>query len=219
MDSKNMINYLTLETIDARTDEWLTGLEPYNTHDYTPDPTTSALLVIDCQNFFVSDPKPDGAPILPRINGLIWKFHEIKRPVIFTRHMHKKDKSDFGMIGEWWPENIIEDTPESEIHKSLDVGPDDIVIRKNRYSAFYSTGLDEILRGKGVRDIVISGVMTNLCCETTARDAFMRDYRVFYPADAMGTASEAMHFASLMNVAFGFGVVLRVSDIINALSV
>ena len=60
---------------------------------------------------------------------------------------------------------------------------------------------------------MISGVMTNLCCETTARDAFMRDYRVFFPADVMGTASEAMHFASLMNIAFGFGVVLRSREI------
>jgi nicotinamidase-related amidase len=208
-----MINYLTRDTLDSKTDEWLEGLEAYNTHDFRCDPERSALLVIDCQNYFVGDPAPDGAPILPRINELIGKFHSLNRPVIFTRHMHKKDKSDFGMIGEWWPENIIEDTPESEIHKSLDFGPNDIVIRKNRYSSFYNTGLDEILREKGVRDIVISGVMTNLCCETTARDAFMRDYRVFFPADVMGTASEAMHFASLMNIAFGFGVVLRSREI------
>jgi nicotinamidase-related amidase len=69
---------------------------------------------------------------------------------------------------------------------------EDIIIDKNRYSAFWRTGLDEFLRSKNVEDVVIAGVLTNCCCETTARDAFMRDYRVFFVSDA--TATEMMTF-------------------------
>ncbi len=210
-----MIEYVTPETLDEKTDEWLKLLSPLGQKNWLPDPGKSAILVIDCQNFFVSQPEPDGAPILPVINELSNAFRDAGRPVIFTRHMHKKDQSDFGALGEWWGENIIEDTWESELHLSLDVEPDDIVFRKNRYTAFHGTDLQEILTKNGVRDIVVTGVMTNLCCETTARDAFVRDYRVFFPADGSGTVSEEMHFATLMNIAFGFGVVLKSKQIVD----
>ena len=208
-----MMEYMNSQTIDAKTDEWLSGIAPFNQHDWRPDPEKSALLVIDCQNYFVASPEPDGAPILPAIRKLIDTFRSSDRPVIFTRHMHRTDLSDAGMLGEWWGDLIIEDTPESELHPSLGVTPDDIVIRKNRYNAFHGSGLQDVLEMHDVRDLIITGVMTNLCCETTAREAFVRDYRVFFPADANGTASEEMHFASLMNIAYGFGVVLRSGDI------
>ena len=58
-----------------------------------------------------------------------------------------------------------------------------------------------------VEDVVVSGIMTNLCCESTARDAYYRDYRVFFPADGTGSISEEMHVASLLNLAFGFAYV------------
>jgi isochorismate hydrolase len=213
-----MMEYVTRANLDERTDEWLKAIAPVNVRDWLPEPGRSALLVIDCQNYFVSYPEPHGAPILDRINGLLSAFHSSGRPVIFTRHMHKSDLSDTGMLGEWWGENIIEGTSESELHRSLDVKPSDIVIGKNRYNAFYGTDLINILAEKQVRDIVITGVMTNLCCETTARDAFVRDFRVFFPADASGTVSEEMHFASLLNIAYGFGVVLKAKQILDVLS-
>jgi len=208
-----MLEYVTPDTLPEKTVTWLDAISPFNTHEWLPDPASSALLVIDCQNYFVSLPEPDGVPILPNIKALMNTFRDVGRPVIFTRHMHKSDKSDFGMIGEWWPENIIEDTWESELHPSLDVAPSDIVIRKNRYSAFHETDLENILKNAGVRDVIITGVMTNLCCETTARDAYSRDYRVFLVADATGSVSEEMHFATLLNASFGFAVVLDTKQI------
>jgi isochorismate hydrolase len=63
-------------------------------------------------------------------------------------------------------------------------------------------------------DLVISGVMTNLCCESTARDAHFRDYRVFIPAGGTGTIAEEMHLASLLNLAFGFAYVTMSDDLI-----
>jgi len=78
---------------------------------------------------------------------------------------------------------------------------------KHRYSAFYNTDLETILRCLKVEDVVITGIMTNMCCESTARGAYYRDYRVFFPADGTGSVIEEMHVASLLNLAFGFASV------------
>jgi len=64
-----------------------------------------------------------------------------------------------------------------------------------------------VLRCLKIEDIVVSGLMTNMCCESTARDAYYRDYRVFFLADGTGSISEDMHLASLLNLAFGFAYV------------
>jgi isochorismate hydrolase len=64
-----------------------------------------------------------------------------------------------------------------------------------------------VLRCLKVEDVVVSGTMTNMCCESTARDAYYRDYRVFFPADGTGSINEEMHVASLLNLAFGFAYV------------
>ena len=61
--------------------------------------------------------------------------------------------------------------------------------------------------------------MTNLCCESTARDAYYRDYRVFFPADGTGSISEEMHVASLLNLAFGFAYVTTADAIAAQLSI
>lgn len=212
-----MMRYITPETLDLKTNEWLHKIKPFNKHVWKINPDKAALLVIDCQNYFVSDPLPEGAPILKNIKKLIASFRKAQRPIIFTRHMHKADGSDLGIIGKWWDENIIEDTYESEIHASLEVKTNDIVIRKNVYSSFINTNLESILKTLRVEDLVITGVMTNLCCETTARDAFCLNYRVFFLADATGTIDEAMHIATLINISFGFAPVVRSADILTAM--
>jgi nicotinamidase-related amidase len=117
-------------------------------------------------------------------------------------------------MGWWWNDMIIEGSPESEIHRDLAPLPHEKVILKHRYSAFYHTDLETILRCLKVEDLVICGVMTNLCCESTARDAFYRDFRVFFPADGTASVSEEMHVATLMNLAYGFAVISSVGDII-----
>lgn len=81
---------------------------------------------------------------------------------------------------------------------------DEVVIEKNTYSGFKGTGLEERLREMGVEEVIVTGVMTNLCCETTARDAFVRGFRVFFSTDATATADQGLHEATLMNMAYGF---------------
>ncbi|MCL0073039.1 isochorismatase family protein, partial [Dehalococcoidia bacterium] len=92
-----------------------------------------------------------------------------------------------------------------------------VVIEKSQYDAFYETPLDEMLREKGVTQIVICGVMSHLCCETTARSAFVRGFEVFFTVDGTATYTEAFHRATLLNLAHGFAVPVLTHEILDKL--
>src|SRR4029453_18347380 len=78
---------------------------------------------------------------------------------------------------------IIAGTPNVEIYEGLKPQMGDLVVAKPRYSAFYGTDLEAILRSKGIDTLIISGTVTNVCCESTTRDAFSRDYKVIFLSD------------------------------------
>jgi nicotinamidase-related amidase len=213
--------YVTADTIEAKGKEWLERVAPFNTHEMCLSRTNSALLVIDMQKFFL-DPASltftcGGLAVLPNVKRLIAAFRNAGRPVIFTRHVHHPDRLDAGIMGWWWDGMCLEGSPESEIHDDLAPLAREKVILKHRYSSFYNTDLETVLRCLKVEDIVISGIMTNMCCESTARDAYFRDYRVFFPADGTGSINEEMHLASLLNLAFGFSWVTSVDAILSQL--
>ncbi len=145
---------------------------------------------------------------------MIEHFHENGRPVVYTRHTHRQDGSDLGILGEWWDEHCLEGSEEAEIHESIAPIPEDEVIFKHRYSAFYNTDLERFLRHQRTKEVVVSGVMTNICCESTARDAFFRDFWVRFVADATASVTEDMHVGSLLNLAYAFAEVCLTEDII-----
>jgi nicotinamidase-related amidase len=210
--------YVTRENITAKGTEWLERVAPFNTHEMRLSRTKSALLVIDMQKFFLDPSSPTftcgGLAVLPNVKRLVHAFRDAALPVIFTRHVHHPDRLDAGIMGWWWEGMCIEGSPESEVHDEIAPLPKEKVILKHRYSSFYNTDLETVLRCLKVEDIVISGIMTNMCCESTARDAYYRDYRVFFPADGTGSINEEMHLASLLNLAFGFSWVTSVDTII-----
>ncbi len=209
--------YATAENIESKAVAWLKRIRSYNQHGMRLKATASALLVIDMQHFFLDPASPTftcgGVAILPMVKRLALSFRRAGRPVIFTRHVHHPADLDSGIMGWWWQGKCIEGSPESGIHPDLAPMPGEKVVSKHRYSAFYNTDLETVLRCLKVEDLVISGIMTNLCCESTARDAYYRDYRVFFPADGTGSISEEMHLASLLNLAFGFSYVTTCADI------
>jgi nicotinamidase-related amidase len=203
--------YVTQETLVTKTTEWLAKIRPYNQHDLRLNVASSALMVVDMQKFFLDPESPTftcgGLAILPGIKRMIEAFRSANRPVIFTRHVHHPDNLDSGIMGWWWEGMCVEGSPESEVHAELSPLPNEKVVFKHRYSAFYNTDLETVLRCFKVEDLVVTGIMTNLCCESTVRDAYYRDYRVFVPADGTGSVTEEMHVASLLNLAFGFACV------------
>jgi len=174
----------------------------YETRKRDPNSKIAALLVIDMQNHFSSMAKP----ILNNVLTTIDICRRASVPVFFTRHNHKSP-TDHGMLGEWCNGDVILDgTTDSEIIQEIQgqvTGPDEMV-EKNTYSAFNKTRLQENLEKIGVKEVIVIGVMTNLCCETTAREAFIKGFRVFFSTDATATFNEELHEATLMNLAFGF---------------
>jgi nicotinamidase-related amidase len=203
--------YVTPETIKQKSKLWLENILAFNKHKMQINREKSALLVIDMQKFFLDPTSPTftcgGLAILPTLKQLIQAFREANRPVIYTCHVHHPNHIDAGNMGWWWEGICIEGSTESKVHNDIAPLPNEKVVFKHRYSAFYNTDLETVLRCLRVEDLVISGIMTNLCCESTARDAYYRDFRVFFLADSTGSINEEMHLASLLNLAFGFAFV------------
>lgn len=106
----------------------------------------------------------------------------------------------------------MEDDPKSALIPELDI-PSAVLLNKTQYDAFYETDLNEILARNHISQVVITGVMTHLCCETTARSAFVRGFNVFLPVDATATYNREFHQSSLQNLSHGFAVPLLTEDV------
>ena len=176
----------------------------------------SALIVIDMQNYFM-DPEshafvPDGKKMIPNIQKLINKYHESNQPVIFTSFAVAEGEPD--PIMRWWGDSVREGEMNAEICDELKPAKEDLVIRKSTYSSFYKTELEEYLHQKEVKQLVITGVLTNLCCETTAREAFVRNFDVFVVEDCVASYDEDQHRNSLENLAYGFAVITESGEIL-----
>jgi len=216
-------DYLTKENIASKTDEWLSELivPPKRKSNFKFSSKKSALLVIDMQKFFLTRKShsyiPAATTIVPNVNLIITKYREKKFPIIFTFHAYEVNE-ETGVMGRWWGDMLRVNNRLSDIHSSIDLHKDDIFLRKNRYSAFIGTNLDKILKEKKIDTLVITGIMTHLCCETTARDAFMRDYDVYFIVDATATETESLHISSLRTLTDGFTIPMKTSEILKELN-
>ena len=212
-------DYMKEENSNEKARAWLAACSRHESRRgrFEFDMDSAALLVLDMQRYFLDEASharvPSGRAILPNVNSLVAMFREAERPVIFTRHSLEKGE-DPGIMGRWWRDIVREGTPESSLVGSLDMNGSDPVIRKTRYSAFVGTGLEEMLRSTGVDSLVITGLTTHLCCESTARDAFMRDFAVFFVVDATATWTEDLHVSSLRSLSDGFVIPVATSDLL-----
>lgn len=213
--------YVTPQSLEVKSRSWLEAIVPFNQHKMDVTKDKAALLVIDMQEFFLSPSSPSftcgGLAIIPNLKKLIGAFRAANRPVIYTRHVHHPQRIDAGIMEWWWEGMCLEGSQESEIHHEIAPQSGEKVILKHRYSAFYNTDLETILRCLKIEDLVVTGIMTNMCCESTARDAYYRDYKVFFLADGTGSVNEEMHRASLLNLAFGFAYVTTAGNVMQQL--
>lgn len=176
--------------------------------------TKRALIVIDPQKVYTSKESElyckDSKGTIERINSLIKSFEKKALPIIFIRHQHKLDGSDLGRMFDYLGEpaeefNFKEGTTEIEYDDNLVLPKGFNEIVKNRYSAFIGTDLQKQLDKANVSDVVITGFMTNFCCESTARDAHDLDYFVDFILDATGTpGSETMNEKEVRKVVGDF---------------
>ncbi|MFH1865671.1 MAG: isochorismatase family protein [Candidatus Eisenbacteria bacterium] len=180
-------------------------------------PGATALLVVDMQGWFLEPTShaylPSAAHIVPGLASLSRVFRENGLPVVFTRHLNTQE--DAGALGLWWSDLIRVEDPLSEIASALDTSVG-VVLTKNQYDAFHGTGLEDMLRERGVKRVVVTGVATHLCCETTARSAFVRGFEVTFPVDGTATYDEHHHLATLLNLSHGFATTTRVQDLVDA---
>jgi len=208
--------YLTPENIDKKTARFLNESAPLSRHTIDSfQLSEAALIIIDMQKFFVNTESrgciPTARVILPRLLMLAEKFIDSRRPVFFTRHLNTSQNA--GNMLHWWKDIITQEDPLSGLVSELERLPGR-VISKTRYDAFYKTSLHDLLQHQGVTRLVISGVITHLCCETTIRSSFMRGYKTYFPVDGTADYNEKFHRASLMNLAHGFAVPVTVSQIV-----
>jgi biuret amidohydrolase len=187
-----------------------------------------ALLVIDMQNDFILPGAPlegwNCMAIVPKIAELVLFFRNHGRPVIWTKHIHQLN--DIGILAPMWPATgpdsrtkaLVKGTPGVEIIADLPAPvEDELVIEKHRYSAFYQTDLELNLRTMGVNTLLITGVNTDICCETTARDGFMRDFQIMSVADAQTAITRELHEAALISTLVAFGRVAETAQVIEEL--
>lgn len=196
-------------------------LKPYlrkervSSHSFSPK--SSALIVIDMQRFFLDSKShaylPDGEEIIGNLRRIIGVYRERHLPVIFTRQALGKGK-DPGSMGRWWKDTLRESDPSSGVDQRLRPAAGEKVIIKSQYSAFIGTDLERILRARRISSILITGVMTHLCCESTARDAFMRGFDVFIVVDGTASRNEDLHVSSLKTLTDGFAIPLTTSEVL-----
>ncbi|WP_245220120.1 isochorismatase family protein [Pusillimonas caeni] len=187
------------------------------------DPKRTALVVIDMQNTFCAPGSPaevaSSRGIVPHINALTAELRKDGVPVIWVLHANTqhKGRSDWDLFynhvvaGEVRTRTLESNSPQNQaVYSELEVADEDITIIKNRYSALTpgSSSLERVLRSMGIDSVLIAGTKTNVCCESTARDAMMMDFKVTMLSDCCGALSDEEHRSALENIIQQFGNVM-----------
>ncbi|MFN3283938.1 MAG: isochorismatase family protein [Pseudothermotoga sp.] len=167
-----------------------------------------ALVVVDLQNYFCNKASPaylhGVEKIFSVVENLMVNFLQKNKPVVATLHVGASER-----MKSWWGNEI------SQYWAKFCLKPDPThVVYKSTYDAFYQTDLQKILTEQNVDQLIITGVMTHLCVETTARTAFVRDFEVVVVENGTWDKSDWYHFASLKSLAHGFAVVCKAEEIL-----
>ena len=201
------------------------------------DPATTAVAVVDMQNDFLLPGSPlaarGGIALIPRINRLTAAARASGAMVLFTATTNRTGE-DRGRMADLFPAGprgplLAEGTAGWRLHPDVERREDEPLVAKSRYSAFWRTDLDKLLRARSIDTLVLTGVWTNCCVEATARDAFFRDYRVVCVADGTATgdladvghgahAAEDVHRLTLADLATHVGEVATVDDLVRRLT-
>jgi nicotinamidase-related amidase len=197
-------------------------LEPYQRHPFEKDRLGDrpALVVVDMQRFFLDEGAPADLPagraVIPKVQQLVRSFRRRELPVIFLRHVSREGDTA-GSMYRWWNSLMEPGDPLTGLHPGFTPDVEEPLIVKNQYSGFHGTELESLLKESNASCVVIAGIMTHLCCESTAREAFMRGFDVVAVADGMATKDEALHLSSLRTLAEGFASIGLAADVIGGL--
>ena len=195
----------------------------------TLDPAKTALVVVDMQNTFCEPGAPAEVPtsraIIGNINVLTGELRARAVPIIWVLHANTRHgaHSDWDLFFNYVvADDVRQQTIESlapgrqQVWRELTTSPNDLTIIKNRYSALIvgSSTLERVLRNLGLDTVLIAGTKTNVCCEATARDAMMLDFKVVMVSDCCAALSDEEHQASLETIIQQFGDVLTGEEVL-----
>ena len=197
------------------------------------DPARTALIVVDLQNGFMAPGQPaEIAPareIVPNVNRLAAATRAAGGTVVWIQNTitPESEKSWSIYLGnfaneDWGLRMRRAFTPGDfghALYPSLEVRPSDLTVRKTRFSAFVpgASELDSILRGRGINTLIVVGTATNVCCESTARDAMMLNYKIFFVSDANACRTDEEHNATLAILLVMFADVRSTDEMVNLL--
>lgn len=213
--------YFTEYNLKNKSNTWLKKLDKeINLHSDRIHISKSTLLILDMQDFFHDENShafiPSAQAIISPIIQLASIFNEHNRPIILTKHINTSENAK--MMDYWWREILTEDSKYSKLITEVEKIQNTDLIVKSQYDAYHKTMLNEILQKDNVEQVVITGVMTHLCCETTARSAFVHGYNVFFPIDGTATYNKRIHKSSLLNLAHGFANITTISNLIEMIN-
>jgi len=181
----------------------------------------AALLLIDVQEDYLARKglTRDRIALTADLRWLLDGFREKGLPVVHVISIYKKDRSNWtlSMREDDWPV-VIEGTPGAEVPPELLPREGEAVLVKDRFSAFFRTGLDELLDGLDPDSLVIAGINTHACVRTTAIDAFMRDWRVWIPSECVASWDPEHHRVSLEYLGRGIAKILPLEDLLDMLA-
>jgi ureidoacrylate peracid hydrolase len=196
------------------------------------DPSRTAMIVVDMQNDFLADgaklQSKQAHDVVPRLAATLKFCREQGIRVVYTAHVHRRDGCDMGMYDDLYPpiadrSALVDGSKGVEIYPELAPAPGEHVIKKHRYSGFFATDMDLILREWGIANVVVSGTTTENCCHATARDAMFHNYKVAFLSDVTGTfdypdvgqgamSAAEVHKATLTILAFSTAHVMTVDE-------
>jgi ureidoacrylate peracid hydrolase len=205
------------------------GPEAFKTEEIDKDST--ALLIIDMQNDFLHDDgyigKTSGSAFdlefrraaIPYIKRLAQAMRELNVPVIYAQTAFEPDYADLGLPERWRPPTeelqfAVKGTWGVQIVEELTPQPGDYIVEAKCFDKFLYTPLELILRNKGIKTLVFTGVGTNVCVETTLREATGRGFRAIVTSDGTAAATCEFHDAALKGIGFIFGAVMTCEEVI-----
>jgi|SRR5713226_7867880 len=188
--------------------------------DFGVVPERTALINVDLQNSFVEG-AADGLATVDRLNRLAAVCRQAGILVIHTSHVLRPDGSNIGVLGELVPKIkaglLNRGAQSAALHPALVVQPTDVLLEKPRFGAFHGTDLELILRSRGIDTVIIGGISTPVCCDTTAREAHARDFRVLFLSDGTASTGEdaaKYHKATLDVLEDLFAQVLTIDEVL-----
>jgi ureidoacrylate peracid hydrolase len=198
---------------------------PLVTLEEWADPRHAAVIVVDMQKDFLLerlgglDPTHTDA-MMPRLLRLLEAARKHGVQIIHVRVEHPTWTNSAAWLGRKWKDDgptrefCVPGTEGAEFMDGFEPRPGEIVVTKNRYSAFINTNLDLILRSLGIKTIIATGTATNNCVEATARDGHMLDYNLIFMSDGTASYDAALHESTLVNIRNHYGKVVSVDELI-----